>query len=286
MRTGPRARRSTRRRWRRWIGWTGRGSGGGRAQARAGGIVQAAPPRGVSGRHGAARSTRGAAAPDPGSAALPAGANWKAVTIAEIATDGHQVGVDVGVGVGARAGRDDVRDHPDRLVDQDRAVLRERGAGPQQVDVGLAASSGWSSTAAAMPAKTCSSETRMGSSAGRSRRASTWTLELRPPGGGQRLLLAAEVVVERPDGHVRGGGDVVGGHRVQATLRRARPMTARLMAARVSAFLRSRRPVVSFMSVHYHNRADVSTFSAVHDLRLPSSAQADRAKLAISSAEP
>ena len=77
-------------------------------------------------------------------------------------------------------------------------------------------------------------------------------LELRAPGGDERLLLAAEVVVERPDGDVRGGRDVVA---VTASSPRstARRMTALLMAARVSAFLRSRSPVVSCMPERYPN---------------------------------
>ena len=43
-------------------------------------------------------------------------------------------------------------------------------------------------------------------------------LELRPPGRDERFLLGAEVVVERPHGHVGGGRDVVGRHRVQPSL--------------------------------------------------------------------
>ena len=41
-------------------------------------------------------------------------------------------------------------------------------------------------------------------------------LELRAPGGDERLLLAAEVVVEGPDGDVGGRRDVIGGDGVQA----------------------------------------------------------------------
>ena len=40
-------------------------------------------------------------------------------------------------------------------------------------------------------------------------------LELRPPGRDERFLLGAEVVVERPHGHVGGRGDVLGRDRVQ-----------------------------------------------------------------------
>ncbi len=43
-------------------------------------------------------------------------------------------------------------------------------------------------------------------------------LELRPPGRDERLLLGAEVVVERPHGHVGGRRDVVGRDRVQSSL--------------------------------------------------------------------
>ena len=42
-------------------------------------------------------------------------------------------------------------------------------------------------------------------------------LELRPPGRDERFLLGAEVVVERPHGHVGGRRDVVGRYRVESS---------------------------------------------------------------------
>ena len=55
--------------------------------------------------------------------------------MAEIADRGHEVWVHIGVRVGSRPGGDDIGDHADRLVEEDRSVLRERDARPQQVDV-------------------------------------------------------------------------------------------------------------------------------------------------------
>ena len=50
---------------------------------------------------------------------------------------GDHVGVDVGRRVGPGAVRDDANDHSDRLVEQDRSILRKGEAGPQEVDLRL-----------------------------------------------------------------------------------------------------------------------------------------------------
>ena len=154
-----------------------------------------------------------------GSAAPPAGANWNEVTIAEMADRGHHVGVDVGVGIGPRPGRDDADDHADRLVEQDRAVLRQREARPQEVDVGRGLV-GLVEQCGGDAGEDVLERHEDGLVRGPLPQGVDVDLELRVPGGHQRLLLVAEVVVERPDGHVRGGGDVVGGDLVQPTLER------------------------------------------------------------------
>ena len=193
------------------------GRRGARAQGPGGGIVRGAPPRAGRGPRGAARSSRAAGAPGPARPAPPAGANWKAVTIDGDRHRGHEVGIDVEVRVGARPGGDDVRDHADRLVDQHRAVLRERVAGPQQVDVGgrLVGLLQHGRGDAGEHVLERHEDRLVG---GPVAEGVDVALELRPPAGDQRLFLAAEVVVEGPHGDVRGGGDVVAGHRVQPAI--------------------------------------------------------------------
>ena len=130
----------------------------------------------------------------------------------------HEVGVDVGRRVGARPGCDDLGDHADRLVEHapsgsapSRGSSRAGRRAPRRP-------SGLATTLAAMSAKTCSSETRIGSSAGRSRSASTWTWNSERQAATSASSLRAEVVVECPHGHVGGGRDVVGRDRLQSAL--------------------------------------------------------------------
>ena len=121
---------------------------------------------------------------------------------------GHEVRIDVARGVGAGAGSDDLGDHPDRLIEHHRAVARHRKARPEEVDMRL-------------------DVTRVSDDAGRDVGEDVlerdedrlvgrsiaervhMDLELRPPGGDDRLFLRPEVVVEGPHGHVGRCGDVV-----------------------------------------------------------------------------